>query len=75
MDTQDLKDKMMKLWKTTFHDSDEYISLIFDNYFNTEYLEYYEENGKLISALLGVPYFFGSREDKINQDSYLLKQR
>lgn len=65
MDTQDLKDKMMKLWKTTFHDSDEYISLIFDNYFNTEYLEYYEENGKLISALLGVPYFFGNGKQNI----------
>lgn len=58
MHSQDLKENMMKLWKDTFHDSDAYVNLIFNNYFNPEYIEYYEENGKLISALLGIPYDF-----------------
>lgn len=60
MESTELKDKMKKLWKDTFHDSDSYISLIFDNYFNPEFVEYHEENGKLISALMGVPYVFGN---------------
>ena len=60
METAELKKKMMELWKNTFHDSDAYINLVFDTYFNTEYIEYYEENGKLISALLGIPYYFGN---------------
>lgn len=59
-DILDVKRKMMKLWKDTFHDSDAYISLIFDNYFNPEYVEYHEENGQIISALMGIPYNFGN---------------
>lgn len=58
MQPQDLKEKMMKLWKDTFHDSDAYINLIFSNYFNPEYIEYHEENGRLVSALLGIPFDF-----------------
>ncbi len=60
MEILDLKDKMKKLWKDTFHDSDAYISLIFDNYFDPDFVEYYEENGKLVSALMGIPYKFGN---------------
>lgn len=70
METAELKKKMMELWKNTFHDSDAYINLVFDTYFNTEYIEYYEENGKLISALLGIPYYFGNGKNKI-QGLYL----
>jgi len=60
MDNTELKSKMMKLWKNIFHDSDLYISLIFDNYFNPDYVEYHEEGGKFVSALLGIPYMFGN---------------
>lgn len=66
MESTELKDKMKKLWKDTFHDSDSYISLIFDNYFNPEFVEYHEENGKLISALMGVPYVFGNGRNSFN---------
>lgn len=59
MTTTELKNKMMKLWKDTFHDSDSYISLIFEEYFNIDYVEYHEENGQLVSALIGIPYEFG----------------
>ena len=55
----------MKLWKDIFHDSDAYISLVFNNYFNTELIEYHEENGRIISALLGVPYTFSCGKQKL----------
>lgn len=65
MQNEDVKRKMMKLWKDIFHDSDAYISLVFDNYFNTDLIEYVEENGRIISALLGVPYEFGCGKEKL----------
>lgn len=65
MNNQELRKNMMKLWKDTFHDSDKYISLVFDNYFNPDFIEYHEENGKLISALLGIPYNFSNGKEKI----------
>ena len=60
METKILKQKMMELWKNTFHDSDKYISIIFDNYFNIDNIEYIEDNGILMSALLGIPYEFSN---------------
>lgn len=65
MHSDDIKRKMMKLWKDIFHDTDLYISLVFDNYFNLELIEYVEENGRIISALLGVPYEFGCGNQKL----------
>ena len=55
MNDADLKYQMMKLWKDTFHDSDDYISLIFENYFDSSLVEYVQEDGKLISAMMAVP--------------------
>lgn len=60
MNATELKTKMMKLWKDTFHDSDDYISLVFDTYFDPDMVEYFEDGGRLISALLGVEYYFGN---------------
>lgn len=65
MENQDIKRQMMGLWKKTFHDSDEYIKLIFDNYFDIENIAYYEEKGEIVSALLGIPYIFTKGEIKI----------
>lgn len=65
MQNEEIKRKMMKLWKDIFHDSDAYISLVFDNYFNPGLVEYIEENGRIISALLGVPYEFGCGKDRL----------
>lgn len=56
---------MMKLWKDIFHDTDAYISLVFDNYFNPDLIEYVEENGRIVSALLCVPYEFGCGKEKL----------
>ena len=36
METLDLKRKLTGLWKDTFHDSDEYIRLWFDKYYDPQ---------------------------------------
>lgn len=59
MDTATLRSQMMQLWKETFHDSDSYIALIFDTYFDPEWVVYEELQGKVEAALLGIPYDFG----------------
>lgn len=55
-----LKVEMMKLWKKTFGDSDDYIQSLFDEYFNPELVEYEQHDGKLVAALLAIPYSFRS---------------
>ena len=68
----DVKRQMMKLWKDTFHDSDEYISMIFDSYYNEDLVEYEVENGRVISALLAIPYKFSLSEKYVdNLNNYL----
>lgn len=58
MTRDNIKTQMMKLWKKVFKDSDEYISLIFNNYFDENLIEYEEQDGRIIAALLGIPYNF-----------------
>lgn len=65
MKAEDLKKQMMRLWKDTFHDSDEYVSLIFNSYFDPEMVAFEEMDGEIVSALLGVPYEFGNNEAKL----------
>lgn len=47
---------MESLWKETFGDSDDYIRLVFDNYFSLQTVEYHEVDGKVVSSLLAVEY-------------------
>lgn len=56
----DIKLEMMRLWKETFHDSEEYISLLFDNYFNPQNIACCVEDGKLKASLMAIPYNFRS---------------
>lgn len=65
MEDSTVKREMMRLWKENFHDSDEYINLIFDTYFTPEMVEYEERDGKIVSALLAVPYSFGNARHSI----------
>lgn len=58
MQALEIKNQMMKLWKDTFHDSDEYVSLIFENYFNPEYVECAIDGDRLVAAMIGIPYKF-----------------
>lgn len=51
-----LREDMMKLWKETFHDSKEYVELIFDSYFSESFTPNIYKDGKLVAAMLAVPY-------------------
>lgn len=48
----------MKLWKETFHDSDEYIRLVFDTYFSPDNVCVRYDGEKLVASLLSVDYQF-----------------
>lgn len=61
----DLKRKMMGLWKSVFHDSDAYVSLVFDTYFDPSLVECELKGDELVAALMGVPYEFGNAELKV----------
>ncbi len=65
MENERLKKEMMRLWKDTFHDSDKYVNLIFERYFDPELVEYYEQEGRIVSCLLGIPYRFGSERGAV----------
>ena len=62
---KDVREQMIELWEKTFHDSKEYISLVFDTYFNEKYIAYHEHEEKIVSSLLGVPYEFGYGSQKL----------
>lgn len=57
-ESQKRKRDMKKLWKETFHDTDRYIDLVFDNYFSLEntFVRYHEN--RLIAAMLTIGYEF-----------------
>ena len=59
MEQEELKRKLMGLWEKTTHSSKELIATLFNYYFNPKYMEYKENDGKIVSALLGIPYTFG----------------
>ncbi|MDE7160334.1 MAG: GNAT family N-acetyltransferase [Muribaculaceae bacterium] len=61
----DIKTEMMKLWKETFHDSDEYISLLFDRYYSGDNVAYIREGETLKAALMAIPYDFSSNYGKL----------
>lgn len=66
MNDTDIRKEMMRLWKDTFHDSDEYINLVFDAYFNPEFVEYEERDGRVVSAMMAVPYCFGNGRNRLH---------
>lgn len=66
MEKNELKRQMMNLWKDTFHDSEEYVRLVFDEYFDPEYVEYEERDGRIIACLMAIPYTFGTNNYTIN---------
>lgn len=66
MEESIVKKEMMRLWKENFHDSDDYINLVFNTYFSPEMVEYEERDGKIISALLAVPYTFGNAHHNLH---------
>lgn len=65
MTNLELKKQMARLWKATFHDTDAYISLVFDHYFDPDLCEYEEMDGEIIASLMGIPYNFGNSESTL----------
>lgn len=55
MNPADLKKKLMQLWKDTFHDSDAYVSLIFNKYYDPELVEYEESGGDIVADFSAFP--------------------
>ncbi|MCH5229937.1 MAG: hypothetical protein J1F12_08115 [Muribaculaceae bacterium] len=66
MDNEELKRKLMGLWEKTTHNSKDLLSILFDYYFDDRYLEYKELEGRVVSALFGIPYEFGCGEKKLS---------
>ena len=62
MEQEELKRKLMGLWEKTTHNSKDLISTLFDYYFDVNFIEYKDLDGRIISALFGIPYKFGSGE-------------
>ena len=66
MDTNlDIRHAIMNLWKNTFHDSKEYISLVFNSYFEEGIYVYKEVDNRIVASILGVPYEFAYNEIKL----------
>ena len=65
MEAIDIKRKISALWKDTFHESEAYINLIFDQYFDPSWVEFESDGPEIIGALLGIPYEFGGTEGRI----------
>lgn len=71
IDLTQARREMMQLWIDTFHDSEDYVNLIFNNYFNPKYCRVAIENGHVAAALVGVPYTFkGFFNDVIDQNDF-----
>lgn len=65
MDDNTVKSKMMDLWMKTFQDSKDYVSLVFDNYYNPAFVRTEFEGERLVAAMMGVEYYFKFQEHKI----------
>lgn len=59
MEKEELKRKLFGLWEKTTHNSKEMLSVLFDYYFDINYIEYKELEGKVVCALCGFPFLFG----------------
>lgn len=66
MDQEELKRKLMGLWEKTTHNSKEYLATLFDYYFDENLVEYKEIEGKIVSAIFGIPYSFGFGKNRLN---------
>lgn len=56
----------MELWRQTFGDSEEYVNLVFGTYFDPRFVEYEEREGRIVSALLGIPRQFGDATRRLS---------
>lgn len=66
MEQEELKRKLMGLWEKTTHNSKDLLAILFEYYFDLRYLEYKENEGKIVSAVCGIPYTFGFGKHRLN---------
>lgn len=66
LDQSKIKEGMMELWNKIFHDSKEFISLIFDNYFERGIHVCHIDNNRVVASILGIPYdfYYGNKKLK-----------
>lgn len=57
-DSINIKEGAEKLWMNTFHDSEEYVKLIFNTFYNDGLVECAVRDNKIVSSLLGIPFKF-----------------
>lgn len=54
---KDFRAQIMALWHKIFGDSHDYISMLFDAYFEKAYIDgYMDKDGNLISCMMAIPY-------------------
>lgn len=63
MELEELKRKLMGLWEKTTHNSKDLVATLFEYYFDKDLIEYKEVDGKVVSALFGIPYKFGYKKN------------
>ncbi|MCH5231509.1 MAG: hypothetical protein J1F43_06910, partial [Muribaculaceae bacterium] len=65
MEAEELKRKLLGLWEKTTHNSKDLLAVLFDYYFCEDLIEYKENDGKVVSALCGIPFFFGFGQNRL----------
>lgn len=65
MEQEELKRKLFGLWEKTTHTSKDLLSVLFDYYFDINYVEYKENEGRIVSAVCGIPYEFGFGKNRL----------
>lgn len=62
-----IRKDMMELWKETFHDSNRYIELVFDAYFQIDNIFVRYDGETLIASMLCVPYEFSTVSESVRK--------
>lgn len=57
-DSPHRESELRRLWKETFGDADEYISIVFDNYYSERFTPSLFSDGNAVAMMVGVPYLF-----------------
>lgn len=65
MEQEELKRKLLGLWEKTTHSPKDILAILFEYYFDMRYVEYKEMDGKIVSALCGIPFSFGFGEKRL----------
>lgn len=60
MKISEIESRMREMWRATFGDTEEYVELLFNAYFNPRYCCWKIADGDVVSMLFGIPYEFRS---------------